>query len=157
MTRRYGPLTLTIMPTSHDDTPDFREAFLLFDDRGDERIPKQLFGEVVRAVGLNPSEANIKGTIQGIKGDRISFEEFIPLYESLAKKKDNMNENELIEGLKVFDKEQNGLMSSAELRHLLTNLGERLNDDEVEQLLAGVEDKNGNVNYEEWIRKLLKH
>ncbi|CAF0942529.1 unnamed protein product [Didymodactylos carnosus] len=148
---------LTIMPASHDDTTDFREAFSLFDDRGDDRIPKQLFGEVVRALGLNPSEANIKSTIQGIKADRISFEEFIPLYNSLEKKRDNMNEDELIEGLKVFDKEQNGLMSSAELRHLLTNLGERLNDDEVEQLLMGIEDKNGNVNYEEWIRKLLKN
>ncbi len=57
----------------------------------------------------------------------------------------------------MFDKEQNGLISSAELRHLLTNLGERLSDEEVEQLLAGQEDKNGFVNYEEWIRKLLRH
>ncbi|CAF4777427.1 unnamed protein product, partial [Rotaria magnacalcarata] len=59
--------------------------------------------------------------------------------------------------LKVFDKEQNGSISSAELRHLLTNLGERLSDEEVEQLLAGFEDKNGLVNYEEWIRKLLRN
>jgi len=60
-------------------------------------------------------------------------------------------------GLKVFDKEQNGSISSAELRHLLTNLGERLSDDEVEQLLSGFEDKNGLINYEDWIRKLLRH
>ncbi len=60
-------------------------------------------------------------------------------------------------GLKVFDKEQNGSISSAELRHLLTNLGERLSDEEVEQLLSGFEDKNGLINYEEWIRKLLRH
>lgn len=146
------------MPTARDDQPDVREAFSLFDDRGDDKIPKQLFGEVVRALGLNPTEAQIKGTIQNLKTDRISFEEFIPLYDSLAKKKDNsMNEEELIEGLKVFDKEQNGTISSAELRHLLTNLGERLSDEEVEQLLAGFEDKNGLINYEDWIRKLLRH
>ncbi len=60
-------------------------------------------------------------------------------------------------GLRVFDKEQNGSISSAELRHLLTNLGERLSDDEVEQLLSGFEDKNGLINYEDWIRKLLRH
>lgn len=60
-------------------------------------------------------------------------------------------------GLKVFDKEQNGNISSAELRHLLTNLGERLSDEEVEQLLMGLEDKNGLIHYEEWIRKLLRN
>jgi Ca2+-binding EF-hand superfamily protein len=60
-------------------------------------------------------------------------------------------------GLKVFDKEQNGNISSAELRHLLTNLGERLTDEEVEQLLVGLEDKNGLIHYEEWIRKLLRN
>ena len=58
-------------------------------------------------------------------------------------------------GLKVFDEEQNFSISSAELRHLLTNLGERLTDEEVEQLLADFEDKNGLVYYEDWIRKLL--
>jgi len=146
------------MPTARDDAPDFREAFSLFDDRGDDKIPKNLFGEVVRALGLNPTEGQIKSTIQNIKAERISFEEFMPLYDSLAKKKDNtMSEEELIEGLKVFDKEQNGNISSAELRHLLTNLGERLSDEEVEQLLSGLEDKNGLIHYEEWIRKLLRH
>jgi Ca2+-binding EF-hand superfamily protein len=91
------------MPTARDDQPDFREAFSLFDDRGDDKIPKHLFGEVVRAVGLNPTELQIKGTIQNLKTDRISFEEFLPLYDSLAKKKDNhMSEEELIEGMKFI-------------------------------------------------------
>ena len=31
-----------------------------------------------------------------------------------------------------------------------------LSDDEVEQLLNGLEDKHGNVNYEEFVRMLLK-
>ena len=88
------------MPTARDDQPDVREAFSLFDDRGDDKIPKQLFGEVVRALGLNPTEAQIKSTIQNLKTDRISFQEFTPLYDSLAKKKDtHMSESELIEGM----------------------------------------------------------
>jgi Ca2+-binding EF-hand superfamily protein len=88
------------MPTVRDDAPDFREAFNLFDDRGDDKIPKQLFGEVIRALGLNPTEGQIKSTTQNLKTERISFEEFLPLFDSLAKKKDNsMREEELIEGI----------------------------------------------------------
>lgn len=95
------------MPAGRDDQSDFREAFSLFDDRGDDKIPKQLFGEVVRALGLNPTEAQIKGTIQNLKTDRISFEEFLPLYDSLAKKKDtSMTEEQLIEGISWNDKQE---------------------------------------------------
>jgi len=92
------------MPTARDDQPDIREAFSLFDDRGDDKIPKHLFGEVVRALGLNPTEAQIKSTIQNLKTDRISFQEFTPLYDSLAKKKENtMSAEELIEGIRDND------------------------------------------------------
>ena len=40
----------------------------------------------------------------------------------------------------------NGFISSAELRHLLTTLGEKLSDEEAEQLLAGHEDNKVDFN-----------
>ena len=55
---------------------------------------------------------------------RISFEEFLPIYLSARQKKDQGSMEDFIEGLKVFDKESNGLINSAELRHVLTSLGE---------------------------------
>jgi len=53
-----------------------------------------------------------------------------------------------MEGLKVFDKDECGKIMSAELRHVLLALGERLNTEEVDELLKGVEDGEGMVNYE---------
>jgi myosin light chain 6 len=38
---------------------------------------------------------------------------------------------DFIEGLRHFDKDGNGFISSAELRHLMTTLGEKLTDEEV--------------------------
>jgi Ca2+-binding EF-hand superfamily protein len=52
-----------------------------------------------------------------------------------------------VEGFRVFDKDQNGTISSAEFRHLMTSLGEKMKDEEMEQLLAGQEDAHGNINY----------
>lgn len=53
-----------------------------------------------------------------------------------------------MEGLKVFDKEECGKILAAELRHILLALGERLNVEEADELLKGVEDAEGLVNYE---------
>ena len=39
------------------------------------------------------------------------------------KMKDTDTEEELIEAFKVFDRDGNGLISAAELRHVMTNLG----------------------------------
>jgi myosin light chain 6 len=55
---------------------------------------------------------------------RVSFEEFLPIYLSSQGKKEEGSMEDFIEGLKVFDKEGNGFINSAELRHVLTSLGE---------------------------------
>ena len=49
---------------------------------------------------------------------------------------------------RVFDKDSNGTISSAELRHLLTTLGEKMEEVDVENLIAPFEDQHGNINYE---------
>lgn len=43
---------------------------------------------------------------------------------------------DFVEGLKVFDKEECGKILSAELRHILLALGERLTADEVPFILS---------------------
>ena len=52
-------------------------------------------------------------------------------------------------------KDGNGFISSAELRHMLTGLGERMNDEDVEALIHGQEDSSGNINYEEFVKMVL--
>jgi Ca2+-binding EF-hand superfamily protein len=48
------------------------------------------------------------------------------------KMKDTDSEEEILEAFKVFDKDGNGFISAAELRHIMTNLGEKLTDEEVD-------------------------
>ena len=59
-------------------------------------------------------------------GHRISFEEFIPIMTATIKKKEQGTMDEFVEGLRVFDKDGNSSINSAELRHVLTSLGKRL-------------------------------
>lgn len=135
---------------------EFQEAFNLFDNRGDGKIQQNQIGECLRALGQNPTEADVKKFTQQLKPDeRISFEVFLPIYQGISRARSAESAEDFIEGLRHFDKDASGFISTAELRHLLTTLGEKLTDDEVEQLLANQEDSQGNVNYEEFVKMVM--
>ena len=77
----------------------------------------------------------------------IDFDEFLTL---IAKRLQNADpEEEIREAFHVFDKDGNGYISSAELRHVMTNLGEKLTDDEVDEMIREADtDGDGQINYE---------
>ncbi len=51
------------------------------------------------------------------------------------KMKDTDSEEEIREAFKVFDRDNNGFISAAELRHVMTSIGEKLTDDEVGEMI----------------------
>lgn len=46
--------------------------------------------------------------------------------------------DEFIKGFQVFDKTGKGFIGAGELRYVLTQLGEKMTDEEVDELLKGV-------------------
>nr|CAD7444004.1 unnamed protein product [Timema bartmani] len=150
------PVIYHMASYSEDQLAEFQEAFQLFDSRGDGKIHVTQIGDVLRALGQNPTESDVKKfTHQHKPDERISFEVFLPIYQAISKGRTSDTADDFIEGLRHFDKDGNGFISSAELRHLLSTLGEKLTDEEVEQLLAGQEDSQGNINYEEFVRMVM--
>lgn len=73
------------------------------------------------------------------------------------KLRDVDSEEEIKEAFKVFDKDGNGFISAAELRHVMTNLGEKLSDQEVEEMIREADvDGDGQINYREWRRTAVR-
>jgi len=138
---------------------DKKEVFNLFDDVGDGKIDAVQIGTLARALGLKPTQAQVTkaaGAEYKRAGEkRLSLEEFLPIYEQLQKEKEVGTFADFMEGLRVFDKEECGKILVAELRHALLALGERLTVDEADEIVSGIEDSDGNVNYESFIKKVM--
>ncbi|CAA7030312.1 unnamed protein product [Microthlaspi erraticum] len=83
----------------------------------------------------------------------ITTKELGIVMRSLGKKmKDTDSEEELKEAFRVFDKDQNGFISAAELRHV----GEKLTDEEVEEMIKEADvDGDGQINYEEFVKIMM--
>ncbi|RWW57188.1 hypothetical protein BHE74_00036037 [Ensete ventricosum] len=152
-----------------DQIAEFKEAFSLFDKDGDGLNPPgshfvlHLFfttrslGTVMRSLGQNPTEAELQDMINEVDADgngTIDFPEFLNLMA--RKMKDTDSEEELKEAFRVFDKDQNGFISAAELRHVMTNLGEKLTDEEVDEMIREADvDGDGQINYEEFVKVMM--
>ena len=106
-------------------------------------------------MGQNPTETELQDMIDEVDADgngTIDFPEFLTMMA--RKMKDTDTEEELIEAFKVFDRDGNGFISAAELRHVMTNLGEKLTDEEVsgtrKRELRRREPKDKNPNWSIW-------
>eukprot|EP00798_Chlamydomonas_sp_ICE-L_P031457 gene31457-6640_t len=125
--------------------------------RGAGTITTKELGTVMRSLGQNPTEAELQDMINEVDADgngTIDFPEFLCLMARKMKETDQ--EEELREAFKVFDKDGNGFISASELRHVMTNLGERLTDEEVDEMIREADvDGDGQVNYEEFVNMML--
>ena len=143
---------------TEEQIAEFKEAFSLFDKDGDGTITTKELGTVMRSLGQNPTEAELADMINEVDADgngTIDFPEFLTMMA--RKMKDTDSEEEILEAFKVFDKDGNGFISAAELRHIMTNLGEKLTDEEVDEMIREADiDGDGQINYEEFVKMIYK-
>merc|ERR1712199_97200 len=112
-------------------------AFALFDKDSDGSITTSELGTVMRSLGQNPTEAELEDMINEVDVDGNGTIDFP-------------------EAFRVFDKDSNGYISAEELRHVMTNLGEKLTEDEVDEMIREADiDGDGQVNYEEFVKMMM--
>ncbi|KAH8419428.1 hypothetical protein KR222_011482 [Zaprionus bogoriensis] len=147
-----------------DRLQQLREQFLQHDQRGDAKIGYSQLGDCLRVVGANPSEASIRDHIQSLRErhvERISFDDFLAIYDSVQSENAAVTGDpaviaeQFIDCLRHFDEQNTGYIPAGRLRHILTNCGERLTVEEVDQLLNDCVNDHGLVNYAEFVNMIL--
>jgi Ca2+-binding protein (EF-Hand superfamily) len=59
---------------------------------------------------------------------------------------------EIKQAFQVFDKHKQGYICADELRHVMTTLGERLSEDEVNEMIQEADiNGDGRINYEDFV------
>ncbi|KFY53599.1 hypothetical protein V496_07465 [Pseudogymnoascus sp. VKM F-4515 (FW-2607)] len=143
---------------TEDQVSEFKEAFSLFDKDGDGQITTKELGTVMRSLGQNPSESELQDMINEVDADNngtIDFPEFLTMMA--RKMKDTDSEDEIREAFKVFDRDNNGFISAAELRHVMTSIGEKLTDEEVDEMIREADqDGDGRIDYNEFVQLMMQ-
>ncbi|KAK7200158.1 calmodulin-like protein [Novymonas esmeraldas] len=131
--------------------------FLLLDHDSDGFIRSSELGTFLRAIGLCPSQTDITGYIALVDPEeqgRVSQQRALELYEKLYPQR--TTPEELHAALSVLDEDSDGYITTAQMRHILMNLGARLSQDEAEEVLRDVEkDDDGMISIDDVIHLLM--
>ena len=105
--------------------------------------------------GPNSTEAELQNVINNYMdadgNDLMDFPEFIKIARDIMnsmierKIKGTYSEEEIKEAFSVMDKDGNGFISAAEIRNVITNLGEK----RLDEIIAWMDNYHDQVNYEE--------
>jgi len=138
---------------SDDEVGDLKEAFSMFDIDGDGTITIVELKEVMKSLGQNPTENELKQMIKSVddNGDNeIDFEEFLILMSSKKPGNDDPDK-ELKDAFAVFDADGSGTISRTELKKLMKNLGQSLSDAELDAMMDEVDtDGSGEIDFAEF-------
>ncbi|XP_069114960.1 uncharacterized protein [Argopecten irradians] len=143
---------------TEEQIAELEAAFSIFDTDDDGCITTDELASVMRSMGGVTTEEELQDMIKEADADGsgdIDLEEFLAL---MAKKmKDTDSEEDLKQAFKVFDKDNSGFITQIELRTVMTNLGEKMDDEEVEEMIKEADlDGDGKINYSEFVAMMTR-
>ena len=138
-----------------DIVMEYKEAFSLFDKDRDGFLTDKEFAIVIRSMGINPLEKEIKELIQTSNTPgKMDFGSFCVAMKKNKRVPDV--DEDLLKAFYVFDKNNSGKIKATELRKALTTFGEPLSDEEVHELIeACFPDSDGYINYKDFTQRIF--
>ena len=136
---------------------ELQDVFDQFDKDKDGKISAKELENAMQSMGQTPTGEEINEMMREVdlnQDGKIDFDEFMSLM--IKSSPDTQTEEEVINAFRVFDKEGNGLISSAELKHIMMNIGDKMTEKEADEMVNEADiDEDGMINYEEFVRMMM--
>ena len=139
---------------------EFKEAFSLFDKDNDGTITAKEVGALMRSLLIPVTEFELNDLINEVDADgtgTIDFSEFLIMMSRRIKDIESADELKRMTELSfgVMDKDATGFMSIVELRNIMTTLGEKLSEDEIEEMISVADiDGDGQISLGEFAKMI---
>jgi len=114
-------------------------------------------GIVIRAAGYSPSNHELKKLIETKIGAASHYQVFdLPTIQDLCTGLKKRSEKDVADSLRCFDYERNGYISARELKYFLSTRGEKLSEDEIDEMLRDMDiDGQGMLSIEQALSVLF--
>jgi len=132
---------------------EFKEAFNMIDQNRDGFIDREDLHDMLASLGKNPADDMLDGMMAEAPGP-INFTMFLTMFGDKLNGTDP--EDVIKNAFACFDEENKGVLHEDRLRELLTTMGDRFKEEEVDEMYREAPIKNGMFDYVEFTR-ILKH
>ena len=136
---------------------EFKDVFSLFDKDGDGTVSTKELGVVMRALGQNPTDAEIAEMIKEVDQDgngEVDFEEFCGLM--IKKMNENEPDEELVEVFNIFDKNNDKKIDAEDLKIIFQELGEDVSDEDCRMMIEEHDiDGDNELSFEEFVNLMM--
>jgi calmodulin len=141
-----------------DKVKEIKEAFGLYDTDNDGLINIEQLECAYKCLGLNLQQSELHDIFEDYSVDnnktKINFINFVNYLKSRSKNFDI--EIELMECFKSFDKDGDGKINKKEMKYLLLSIGEKLKDEEIDEIVSIVDTTgDGVITYKDFVKILL--
>jgi len=151
------PPQIKMAEISDELLEELKDCFDIFDKTGAETCASADLCGMLQSVGLNPITADMAKVIKDseLEGKQIDFPTFVSIYEQFKKRPTIAAYADLMEAFKTYDREGNGQISGAQLRNMMTIMGDVITDQQYNDLLSQFEDKEEDVKYEPMVKAVM--
>ena len=129
----------------------WKEMFVLFDKEDNNYLNLEELKKYLQAVGVLITNKELYKMLEEFDPDKKRQFTFDIIWKNFKDCKIISNED-IIDAFKAFDK--NGKISKEELKYVMTNLGDKIKEEDADKLLLNFQvDNQGNLDYKEFLEK----
>ena len=134
---------------------EYKEAFDMFDKNKKGTISANDITKIMKNFGYPISRKEVKSMVAEMDtsgNGELDFEEFVTFMQKQTQYIDESDEDQVLKAFKSFDKDHDGKITNYEFKYLLTQMGDKFSEEEVDQLFKECNlDINGTLVYQDFI------